>query len=446
MFKLNADLTSDNSLRKSLNFVILGITFGIVFFNVTTGSPVAGFAKAIGFGDLMYGVMLALPVLGGVAQVFASYFLEKSKKRKLIFLISGFLHRLPWALIAILPLILGKGSYILLFFLILLMTISSISNSFTNVSFWSWINDLVPMHIRGRFFSRRATISTIVGMLSGLAIGKYLDLHNNLKGFSIIFVFAAIMGMLDIGCFFFVKDIPMKNQKQQIDLKMMFISTLKNDYFKKFMFFFVIWNFGLSIAGPYFNMYMIKNLKMSYFDIILLTQIVSNIVTIITLPYIGRVVDKIGNRPMLLLAASLLSLLPVVWCFTNENNYKYLVTLISIFAGMLWPIIDMSNNNLILKLSDQTQTSMYVGVINMFNAIFGTAIPIILGGYLIEDIAPHVVAFAKNYMHLNIATYHVAFFLSGFLRFLAVIYLKKNVKEPGAMSLKSVIKSKIKRV
>jgi len=246
--------------------------------------------------------------------------------------------------------------------------------------------------------------------------------------------------------FLLVKDIPMKNQKQQIDLKMMFISTLKNDYFKKFMFFFVIWNFGLSIAGPYFNMYMIKNLKMSYFDIILLTQIVSNIVTIITLPYIGRVVDKIGNRPMLLFAASLLSLLPVVWCFTNENNYKYLVTLISIFAGMLWPIIDMSNNNLILKLSDQTQTSMYVGVINMFNAIFGTAIPIILGGYLIEDIAPHVVAFAKNYMHLNIATYHVAFFLSGFLRFLAVIYLKKNVKEPGAMSLKSVIKSKIKRV
>jgi len=226
---------------------------------------------------------------------------------------------LPWALIAILPLILGKGSYILLFFLILLMTISSISNSFTNVSFWSWINDLVPMHIRGRFFSRRATISTIVGMLSGLAIGKYLDLHNNLKGFSIIFVFAAIMGMLDIGCFFFVKDIPMKNQKQQIDLKMMFISTLKNDYFKKFMFFFVIWNFGLSIAGPIL-ICNDKNLKMSYFDIILLTQIVSNIVTIITLPYIGRVVDKIGNRPMLLFAASLLSLLPVVWVFHQRKQ------------------------------------------------------------------------------------------------------------------------------
>lgn len=38
---------------------------------------------------------------------------------------------------------------------------------------------------------------------------------------------------------------------------------------------------------------------------------------------------------------------------------------------------------------------MYVGVINMFNAIFGSAIPIILGGYLIEDIAPYVVTFSK---------------------------------------------------
>lgn len=47
-------------------------------------------------------------------------------------------------------------------------------------------------------------------------------------------------------------------------------------------------------------------------------------------------------------------------------------------------------------------------------------------------------------MHLDIATYHVAFFVSGFLRFLSVIYLKKNVKEPGAKSLKNVIKSKIK--
>ncbi|WAM34751.1 MFS transporter [Caldicellulosiruptor morganii] len=446
MFSLNSDLTTDKSLQRSLNFVILGITFGIVFFNVTMGSPVAGFAKAIGFGDLMYGIMLALPVLGGVAQVFASYILEKSKKRKSIFLISGFLHRLLWVFIAILPLFLGKGSYILLFLLVGFMTISSISNSFTNVSFWSWMNDLIPMHIRGRFFSRRATISTIVGMLSGLGIGKFLDSHNTLVGFSIVFVFAAIMGMLDIGCFFFVKDLPMKNEEVQLDLKKMFLSTLNNNFFRKFVVFFVIWNFGLNIAGPYFNMYMIKDLKMSYFDIILLTQIVSNVVTILTLPYIGRIVDKIGNRPMLLLSTGLISLLPIVWCFTNVNNYKFLVTTISIFAGLLWPITDMGNNNLILKLSDQSQTSMYVAVINLFNAIFGSAIPIILGGYLIENIAPFAVAFLKTHLGINVATYHIAFFVSGLIRFFAVVYLKKNVKEPGAKSLKKVIINKIKRI
>lgn len=444
MLPLNADLTSSISLRRSLNFVILGITFGIVFFNITTGSPIAGLAKAIGFGDLMYGIMLALPVLGGVAQIFASFILEKSKKRKLIFLISGFFHRLPWILIAILPLFFKKGSYTLLFLLVILMTISSISNSFTNVSFWSWIGDLIPENIRGRFFSRRATISTIVGMLSGLLIGKFLDAHNNMAGFAIIFVIAGIMGMLDISCFLFVKDIPMKEQNYSLSFKSMFVSTIKNTYFRPFIIFFVLWNFGLNIAGPYFNMYMIKDLKMNYFEIILLTQIASNIATILTFPYTGKIVDKIGNRPMLLLATGAISFLPIMWCFTNTHNYRFLVTLISIFAGLLWPIIDMGNNNLILKLSDESQKSMYVAVINLFNAIFGSALPIILGGYLIEDIAPIIIKFFDN-LGIHVVNYHIVFFISGILRFCSVLYLRKNVKEPGAKSLKNTIKSKLKR-
>lgn len=50
----------------------------------------------------------------------------------------------------------------------------------------------------------------------------------------------------------------------------MFVFIFENYYFKKFMVFFVIWNFGFSIVGLYFNMYMIKDFKMSYFDIIFL--------------------------------------------------------------------------------------------------------------------------------------------------------------------------------
>ncbi|MEZ0535759.1 MFS transporter [Caldicellulosiruptoraceae bacterium PP1] len=442
--KLNSDLTKDKNLLRSLNFVILGISFGVVFFNVTQGSPIAGLAKNVGFGDFLYGLMLALPVLGGVMQVFASYFLEKNRKRKKIFLISGIFHRIPWIFIAFLPLLFNKGSYILLFLLIFLMTFASISSSFTNVAFWSWMGDLIPEQIRGRFFGRRATIFTIVGMITGLAIGRFLDTHNNLYGFMIIFIFAAIMGLFDILAFIFVDDIPMKQQKENLDIVNMFKATLKNNSFKHFMIFFVLWNFGLNVAGPYFNMYMIKDLKMSYFNIIFYTQIISNLATIITIPYVGKIVDRIGNRPMLLLSSSLLCFVPILWCFTNAHNYKYLIAIISILAGILWPIMDMGNNNLILKLSDSNQKSMYVASINLFNAVFGNAIPVILGGFFIEHIAPYIIILFEK-VNLHFVNYHMAFLLSGILRFFSMLYLKNKVNEPGAKSLRNEIRNRLSK-
>lgn len=89
---------------------------------------------------------------------------------------------------------------------------------------------------------------------------------------------------------------------------------------------------------------------------------------------------------------------------------------------------------------------MYVGVINMFNVIFGIVILIVFGGYFIEDIVLYIVDFFNYYMNFNIVIYYVVFFVLGFLRFLVVIYFKKNVKEFGVKSFKNVIKSKIKRV
>lgn len=442
--KQKLDSIKHKNLLKSLNFVILGGSFGIIFFNITMGAPIAGFAKSIGFGDFLYGLMLALPVLGGVAQVFASYFLERGNKRKRFFLLGGFFHRFPWILIAVLPVLLPRGSYLLLIFLVLLMTISSISNSWINVSFWSWMGDLVPESIRGRFFAKRGTILTITGMLAGLIVGSFLDKHNNIQGFMWVFLFAAIMGLIDIFCFLPVEDPPMKKIESKLNIFEMFKLTLKNNYFKRFMFFFIIWNFGLNISAPYFNMYMIKDLKMSYFEIIFITQIISNLTTIITLPFIGRIVDRIGNKPVLFTATLLVSFLPYVWCFTNPTNYRYIIPFVSIISGVLWPAIDMSNNNLILKLSDPAQKSMFVASINLFNSIFGNSLGIILGGYLVENVAPHMIKYFSAY-NIHLANYFIVFIISGLIRLMSVFILAKKVHEPGSLSIKTEIFNKIKK-
>lgn len=76
-------LTRD--VQRSLHLIIIAVTFGMVFFTITGGFPLTGFARSLGAGDFIYGVLMGLPVVGGMLQVFVSFLLETTRKRKKYF-------------------------------------------------------------------------------------------------------------------------------------------------------------------------------------------------------------------------------------------------------------------------------------------------------------------------------------------------------------------------
>lgn len=413
---LDINFIEDRELRKSLNLVILGVCFGIVFFNITQGAPIAGFAKELGFGDLLYGVMLAMPVLGGAIQLFASYVLEKTKKRKLLFFLGGFVQRLPWLIIVVLPFFISDRK-ILFSIIVFLLSITAIGGAFINVSFMSWMGDLVPLDIRGRFFSHRSMLATLVSFISGLLIGAFLDRFSNLYGFAVVFIMAVVLGLLDIICFSWVYDPPMKKSDfTDVSFWKLFKESLSHPKFSKFLLFAIFWNFALNISAPYFNLYMIKYLKMSYFDIALYVQIISNLTTILSVRVLGRLIDRFGNKPVLAISTAIVSFLPYIWCFTTPNNWLFFVVLVQIFAGVFWPGIDLSFNNLALSLSPDENRSFYIAILNFFVGIIN-AFSFILGGYIIEYVSPPIISFVNNLLNVHLVEYHLVFILSGILRF-----------------------------
>jgi len=432
---LSTDFVKDKNLNQSLNFVILGICFGVVFLNVTVGTPIAGLAKELKFGDLLYGIMLAMPVLGGTVQIFASFILEKTKKRKKLFLLSGFINRILWIFVAILPLLISNRT--LLFYLIVAVLIfSSIGGAFLNVTFMSWMGDLVPLDIRGRFFSHRSMLSTIVSFISGLAIGKFLDTIPGILGFSIIFGIATLFGLLDIACYLKVHDPPMKND---IEIQESFLNiskkVLSHPAFSKYLIFAVVWSFSLNIAAPYFNLYMIKYLRMSYFEIALYAQLVSNLATVVFVRIWGRMIDRFGNKPVALICTTTVSFLPILWCFTTPQSWLFLVILIQFLAGLFWPGVDLSYNNFALRLSPDENRSMYIAVLNLFVGVIGNAIAYIFGGYIIENISPLISSFLENTVHFHLADYHYLFIFSAILRFVSSRIFLPKIKEEGAYSI-----------
>ena len=67
---MNQNRISGYELRRSLNLLIISITFGMAFFVVIQGAPLTGFVRALGADDLIFGIIMAMPVLGGVLDVY----------------------------------------------------------------------------------------------------------------------------------------------------------------------------------------------------------------------------------------------------------------------------------------------------------------------------------------------------------------------------------------
>lgn len=439
-FLLSQDVASsikDPGLLRDLKLVTLGVCFGIVFVNVTTGAPVAGFARALGFGDFLYAVLLALPVLGGALQIFASFILERTGRRKLAFLFGGLANRIPWLFVALLPLFVENTKALLTPFAGLLL-VTAFGGAFLAVSFMSWVADLVPLELRGRFFGHRSLLGTMASLGSGLAIGWFLDTFTSISGFSLVLALAAILGVVDILCFLRVQDPPMERSREfRGHVVHMFREVFVHPTFSRFLVFAVFWYFAFNVASPFFNLYMIRDLHMSFFHIALYVQAVANCTTLFSIRLFGRLTDRFGNVPITFVATSVASCLPLLWCFTNEANWRVIVLIIQILAGIFWPAIDLTVNNLALKLSPDLHRSFYIAVLNFFLGVFGNALGYLMGGALLEYVAPYLVAVAEH-LGMRFSPYYLVFFLSTVLRTLAVLVFLPKVREEQALSLREI--------
>lgn len=430
----------EKDLNKSLYLVIAAITFGNVFFVVTTGPALTGFTRALGAGDLVYGIVMAMPVVGGILQVFVSYYLEYTGKRRFAFLTAGFIHRLLWIPIALIPLILPSEYKNLRIWLVtILITLSSSANSVAGICFWSWMGDLVPKQIRGSFFSKRTMISTISSAIIGLAVGRLLDLVNNFTGFAIILIVIALFGACDILCFCFVSHPAMITITEKQPIKELFIEPFKNSNYMRFVTFVSVWNFGVNIAGPFFNVYMLEHLKMSYFTLVIFAQVGGNLITILFIRFWGKLVDRYGNRPVMTICCSITFFLPFLWFFATPQNY-WIILFINLLSGLFWPGFDMTCANQSVWLAPDKNRSMHIAVYALITSLIGIAAAYICGGFIMQFSRP-------LFEHLNLpfvmgqkfSAFHLLFALSGLIRFIALILFSRGYSEPNSKSSRMLI-------
>jgi len=337
------------------------------------------YAIALGATDVQVGLMTSIPkLLASFSQLFSTKITEEIGSRRKMVLIFSLIQMLIWIPIGLLIF----SGYNAVLNLIFFATVYWISASIVLPAWNSWLGDLVPDRIKGRFFGRRRMLTGLSLFLSMSIAGVTLYIsskYHPLLGFGIIFSIVFISKLISWSYLRKMKEPAFHIYEESKFSFLDFIKKMPKTNFGKFVIFLTLMTFSVSIASPYFSVYMLKDLGLNYltYTIIISAAQISNFIFILIW---GRYSDFFGNKKIMTVTGYLIFILPLLWIFST--NIFYLIG-VQVFAGFLWSGFNISTFNFIF---DTVSPSKRVRCVSYYNVLNGLAIFLgtSLGGWLLK--------------------------------------------------------------
>ncbi|HEV8378267.1 MAG TPA: MFS transporter [Tepidisphaeraceae bacterium] len=434
------------ALRRAMLIATGGWMFGSVWFSSMSGTPLTLYAKELGASQFQFGLLAALPFLASILSLPASILIEATGQRKRIFLLGLYLQRFLWFVIAIAPLwILNKGGFmhqrLAMSVFLWLMFIMYAGQAIGGPAWVTWMADLVPDRIRGKYFSRRRQFGMLTAVPAAWIVGWLLDTRPSADPFSImrwcagIFIIAAIFGVLDIHMFQYVPDIPKRPQKR-LELIRGLRQPLNDRRFLWFAGFVGTLFFAMSFMGQFVTLYVMDQAAKSGDHMNRTAQMM-----LIVTPYLaqllfmglwGHTADRMGKKPLLVVAA--LGLVPVGfgWCVLTESTV-WVGYVLSAVGAALWAAVEIANFNIVLEMSETPESggtgggSSYVAVNSVIINIAGC-----LGGLSAGVIAELLKNWEAFWLFKTFRGYDILFAVSAVMRLLAVVVFLPFIKDATA--------------
>jgi MFS family permease len=399
-------------VRKSLRFSSLDGAAASAMGGFTQ-NYITPFALALKATTLQVGLLSSLPnFFMAFSQLATPYLVERAGSRKAIILPTVLIQAIMWLPVFLLPYLFpGSGVW----WLIGLFTIGSVLAALANPAWGSMMADLVPGNIRGRYFSFRGRIVTVTTLVFSLIAGFLLQLftHNVFIGFAIIFGGALLFRLLSLYFLSRMYEPPLIQQETKTSGLFKMIIKLGSTNVGRFTIFMSLIYCAIMIPGPFFSVYMLRDLQLNYMTFTLINAS-STVATILFLPFWGRRADRAGNLKIIKITSALLPIIPLLWLVST--NPWYLMAA-NTFSGFVWSGFDLSCTNFLYDASEAKTRTKQIAV---FNAITSMAASIgaIIGGY----IAPHL----PETLGFQLRT---LFVFSGLVRGVIVLLILRTIVE-----------------
>jgi len=429
---------SPEDLERSLHYSVVEVAYAGILGNLAGGVILTGFFLALKASDVEIGVLGALPFLAYLWMLHGSYLVEEIGDRKRITLTALWIARSLWPVVIILALlhIPGMETRRVTIFLFL-FAVYNIFNGIAGLAYTSWLVDLVPEDRRGRFFAKRNFALGFTGMATAMLGGMFLDLWNKhipnreMEAFAIAFAIATASGFLSNHYLGKIHHPPFHKQALGAPFWKIVQRPFRDKNFRYLILLRIVLDTSLNIAGPFFVVYMIREMGLGFsFATAMVT--IAGVASLISVNAWGKLADRYGNKPLLAISIIGKGIFPILWLWTSPETFALYV-----FAHMFGVFdagINLTAGNIVFEVAPRAYTSVYFGV--FFTAVgAASAIAPILGGFLLQTMEGVEVPLGV----VSLSHFKILFLISAILRFASLPMLNR-VHEPEAKPVGHVVR------
>lgn len=408
-----------SAIRRSLKASTLDGTFSSIFENIVKGVLVSNFLMGLGAGAFEVGLLTSIPMLAQLLQPVGAYFSEKTSSRHAyclwIFGAARLLWLIPAAGIFMFShdLLTAKA---LSFVTLGVLSVSNILEAIGGASWMSWMAALVPGKLRGRYFSLRRSLSSLTALLT-IPIGGWLVsrwMGGEVEGYGIALMIAVLTGLVSLGFQFHMSDVnpqviqPAKIEKvtactiqataeptEPSDLQTASeakfteqletgLSPLKDRNFLMLLLFLGIWTFSVNLSAPFFNFYLLDTLQLDVQWVTLYSSLRYGAFFLAIMLW-GRLADRIGNRPVLIINCLLAATIPFMWSYVDGSIASVWLALpmLHMAQGSTFAALELCVANIQLELAPIMRQSACFAIAAAVMGVTG-ALGTTAGGYLAE--------------------------------------------------------------
>ncbi len=427
---------ANGAFPSGINNAFWFATFNALSFQIVLTSPMVLYAKMLGAGSTVLGIIAGMMPMLVILQIPAASYVPRVGYKRFVF--GGWGVRVAFIFgIALVPL---TGRFLdatnqLALVLVLLFGFN-LSRGISSCAWLPWITSLVPPSVRGKYLVREAAFVNVGSCLAFLLAALCLSGQSEPWQFAAAFAFSAVMGVISL---FFLKRIP---EVQAPELAK--ASTAPVPWraiagyqpFRKLLWMNVGWAVAFGGLAAFVVVFLKSEARMSEGSIMLVNS-TYYLGGLSSLWFLGSRLDRFGSKPVLTFSLLAWFVILIGWVGLAGHLFASrpgLVLLLEFLMGLAAALLSMANTRLAMVIIPEMGRSHFFAIFSVVQNLTLGLTPI-LWGLLMDTLR----AWQADWLGMEWNRFTI-FFAAVALTYLVTFVLSRRLEEPAAGRMEDLLR------